>query len=360
MNNKPTTHTQINSYPILVPSLFSQPQATNNEQPNPLLNSEIWTISVKVATLQGDMQKRDAQILSALKKNVEAREKLDQCNTDMMNLRETSWRSKAETSSAVAAVAAVASGISTMSVSRNTSQASLPVVILVDSYSLHDVFKQMRRNSIPAIYDFQGRDMKFARGGEIGSSEMFWGVTWRNGKIKLEGDISLEIYALGSGMVMESISIFSEVGETNYPMQVFGNLTLKDCEICNATIGLHVHSSGVLIANNLKIEKCSAGSLQLVGNAVAIVTDCQLTGAGRAGIIMTDHSRMVGTRVRITGTRGGVLCLDKCSRLSLTDCTMKNNQPGYVRDAAGLVLTSCALDEHGKFEQGSGATVEVF
>lgn len=110
-----------------------------------------------------------------------------------------------------------------------------------------------------------------------------------------------------------------------------------------------MHSTCVLIANNLVIRRCSSGSLQLVGNAVAIVTKCKLSGAGIAGIIMTDHSRMVGTRVTITGARAGMLCLDKWARFSLPDSTMKNNKKGYVGEDAGLVLTACALDGCGKF-----------
>lgn len=226
-------------------------------------------------------------------------------------------------------------------------------VILVESDNLGDVLTSMSMSSSPSVYDFQCQEMKYSdRGNPTIISN---GVTWRNGNIMLSSEQSLNIEA--EGVVMELISVLN--GNIGVHVTCGGSLLMTECKISDSGDGLYVNASSSVIANNLKIINCRVDCITVWDGSSAVVTGCELSGAGAAGICMSCNSCMEGTGITIVGAQTNVLNLAGTAKLSLTECKMIRNPGslGVVNGEATLKLLRCAID--GEFEKGEDATIEI-
>lgn len=262
-------------------------------------------------------------------------------------------------------------------------------VILVTSNDLGDLLETIALSdtSIPVIYDFQGREMKYKD--KSNASLSINSMTWRNGKIMLPAETQLSLDVACTGMVLESISVSGGGG-----VRVLdgGSLTMTACEVQGSSnMGLHLEGTGTLVANDVNVMKCikkgiyleGSGSLVatnvnvsdsegsgvalvgtcsmqasnlkvtkteygifLSGSSTAVLTGCDVGDTKYYGICMMGSSSMVGTRVRITGAGADVLNMAGEAKLALTGCSMRNNpgKPGVIKEKASLVLTRCLVE----------------
>lgn len=225
-------------------------------------------------------------------------------------------------------------------------------VMWVTSTDLKDVLHIMRQNGAPAVYDFQGRELRFTGAGDpvIALS----GVTWRNGTIKLRGK---SLVVKRSGVVLDTISV---LGSTCGVFVVgSGSLTMTSCEVRDAVVGVSLEGSSSLKASNLRVLNSKTDGLTMKGSAPAHLTDCELAETGNNGVCASHASSLVGLRVRVVGVRGDVLCLKHSARVDLTRCDITGNagRAGSVRHSASLKLSGCELQ--GRVVMKHSGTVQM-
>lgn len=192
-------------------------------------------------------------------------------------------------------------------------------VILIKTDNLGDALEMVNFSKTPAVYDFQGQNMKYKdRGFPTITSD---GAILRNGRFLLKSDQSLFVDGTAV-VVLDAISVFG--GGAGVWVGNGGCLTMTACELRDNKTGLY-----------------------LCGDCTARLTDCEISGGKEHGIYMTSNSSMEGTRVCITGIQGEVLHLVDKAMLDLSECIMRKNpgKPGVVEDEASLVLTRCAVDD---------------
>lgn len=227
------------------------------------------------------------------------------------------------------------------------------LVIPVTSDNLADVMEKMNLSSHPAIYDFQGKEVGFTRGGD--PTILSQNITWRNGKVVLSGEQSLVVKARD----IKFDSMYVVGGLNGVWVGSGGSLSMIGCGVCNVKCGVRVEGNGSLIAQDLKLNNCSTNAFALNGDSKANVTDCDVSGSCYYGVFMESRSSMVGTRVQFIGNHRDVLWLKHQSRMSLRECSLMSNcdKPGFLRDDASLMLSHCAV--RGEFSTASSASVHV-
>lgn len=226
-------------------------------------------------------------------------------------------------------------------------------VILVNSDNLGDVLQAMSLSSTPAVYDFQGQEMKYSDRGS--PTILSRGVKCCNGSIVLESTQSLVVVV--DGVELDNICIVG--GHLGLGIQSNGNVTLSACEVRGAKFGLWMEGNACLTAHHSKFTESADCGVILEGSSSANMTDCIISGASSDGIYMDGSASMVGNRIQITGTKSNVLNLTGKSKLSLTESTLTRNPggQGQLCDEASLVLSFCATD--GTFSTEDTATVEI-
>lgn len=277
------------------------------------------------------------------------------------SLQQTSLRDSLPGGGAGSSIGSVSSSGGSSSVS--SSDTSVHQTIMVTSDSLNDVLDQMRLNTSPTTYNFQGRAMQFSGGQSEDPTISSDDVTWRNGTIQLVGLQSL--YVQSTGVVMEAITVNG--GFEGVCVRGDGSLTMTDCEVHGAEYGLALSDTGTLEATTLKVKGCTESSFWLADTSSVDLTDCDIFAHyAKFAISMTDLSLMTGESVEISGnTCSPVFDLHDDASLSFRR-THLSGIPGLVDDRARLQLGGGCyfdwMDDDDEWDldrfRGSG-TVEV-
>lgn len=203
-------------------------------------------------------------------------------------------------------------------------------ITMVTTKNLGNMLQQMHESRTPAIYEFQGLEMRYT---DIGDPTIRLNrVTLRNGRITLSNKQTLVVE--GKGVVLENFDVIG--GKVGVLVEQFKSITLVDC----------------LLRDN-------GTGLALCANATASVIDSDFIGQRMWCISALAGSSLEGTRLQITGGRGAaLLALDKAA-VTLTDCALPENPGslGKLQGGASLVMTRCAVN--GEFERDDTSTLEV-
>lgn len=250
-------------------------------------------------------------------------------------------------------------------------------VVMITTTDLGDVLEKMSLSSTPAIYDFQGKEMKFTEKGNPTFKSK--DVTWRNGKIDFTGT-SLSLVIDSTGAVLESVTVIGGYGVSILDGR---SLTMTECMVSSsAKNALELLGSGSLTASKVKIVDCTNAGVNMSGSSSltasyldvsnskgcgimlresskANFSDSSISGGNQFGIYMSGSSSMVGTRMVINGIKDYVIRIENDSKLSLTGCSMRKNsgKPGLLSGAASMVLLNCSID--GEVLNGGTGTVKI-
>ncbi|MEW5314666.1 MAG: hypothetical protein WDW38_006142 [Sanguina aurantia] len=203
---------------------------------------------------------------------------------------------------------------------------------MVTSDSLNDVLDQMRLNTSPTTYNFQGRTIQFSGGQSEDPTISSDDVTWRNGTIQW---VELQsFYVQSTGVVMEAITVNG--GFEGVCVRGDGSLTMTDCEVHGAEYGLALSDTGTLEATTLKVKGCTESSFWLADTSYVVLTDCDIIAHdARFAISMHDLSKMTGKRVEIWGHHcNPVFDLHDDASLSFKSTTLQGI-PILVADGKG-------------------------
>lgn len=238
------------------------------------------------------------------------------------------------------------------------------------SNSLDDVLENMRLG-IPAVYDFQGRDMSFEevaiQKDKYGSRIVFdkeiftvngegktLDVVWRNGSIMLS--TYMRLWVASAGVVFERLKI---VGGGGLVLKDGADLTLAACEINDSHAnGLSLSGNSLVTATNLRIIRSQEACICMTDHSTINVTDCEMIPGGDfpTGVDMSDNSRLIGTRVRISETYIGFRMRGEPTLL-LTDSTVGQSRESYVLGKSSLEMTRCVLKDDLSASQQSTASI---
>lgn len=330
----------------LLTSSNLQPHSGNEHE------AEVKVITTKVVALRLEIKRRSAAIAKAQRKAAEANEQLMALIISLIPLNQ-SPAVVVRKEPAIKLLEDLPTAVQESTAKTKTKGSIVTAqVIMVTSNDLAGVLAKMGVDDLPAIYDFQGREMSFTDDGDptIRSGS----AIWRNGKICLSAEQQLNVS--GGKLALELITV--KGGILGVSVRDCGEVIMSACELHDCRMfGLYLDGDAKLKADNLKLTSCGV-SIQLNGNSHADVTNCDISG-GDEGINMSEGSRMVGTQVCISNVGGQVLSMQGQTKLSLTESTLSNNpeNPGVLFDSASLLLTCCVVD--GDFEVHSPATVEV-
>lgn len=245
------------------------------------------------------------------------------------SLQQTSLRDSLPGGGADSSIGSVSSS------SVSSSDTSVHQTIMVTSDSLNDVLDQMRLNTSPTTYNFQGRTIQFSGGQSEDPTISSDDVTWRNGTIQW---VELQsFYVQSTGVVMEAITVNG--GFEGVCVRGDGSLTMTDCEVHGAEYGLALSDTGTLEATTLKVKGCTESSFWLADTSYVVLTDCDIIAHdARFAISMHDLSKMTGKRVEIWGHHcNPVFDLHDDASLSFKSTTLQGI-PILVDDRARLQL----------------------
>lgn len=219
-------------------------------------------------------------------------------------------------------------------------------------------------NSAPrySVIDLCGRHYRYL--GEGSTTITNSDITLRNGTIHLAlipKNVGPSLQVRGSGVRMEGLTICG--GSVGVWVNPGADVTLTNCLIQRAFIGVWVgrnptvagqlQKASHLMAEGLKVSECSRGSCVGIGNSgTAILRDCELSGGKGCGITVCGDSpgRLDATGVRCFGNAGGGVMVKAGSQVSMTNCSIRDNQGGsvWVRGKGSkLLLQNCEMDVKG-------------
>lgn len=272
----------------------------------------------------------------------------------------------AATAAAAEAAAAAARASAAAAATRATAAAAAaaaasPRVILVPHQDIRSVLAQMAENPVPAIYDFQGRQVHSAGRRDI--NIVSDGVTLRNATFILPGPKlhrglgGSSLVVTGRDVKFEDVSIIG--GQSGVSIKGRGSLTMRHCRVLEANYGVHVEGQGWLVAQDLQVRDSLSSAFHLSDDASVDVVDCDVSGSGYDGIEALGSSIMTGVRMKVTGCEREVLRLFGSARLTLKDSQLSSypGQPGCVNDTASLVMSRCDAD--GECERSCSASIHV-
>lgn len=179
----------------------------------------------------------------------------------------------------------------------------------------------------------------------------------------------------GSGVELANVTIIG--GKVGVWVEPGSYLTLTDCEVCDAYIGVWVGNpsnpatpSGSnrpsnLDAVRLNVHGCSKGSgLGIGGGGAATIDDSKFCGGGGIGILVSGNtpSRLIATKVECLGNKAEGVVVKAGAYAELADCVLKDNVVGSVLvrgEGSKARLWSCYLDKEGEAIEGAELDVDV-
>lgn len=226
-------------------------------------------------------------------------------------------------------------------------------IVFVASNDLGAIIEKMNRDRIHAIYDFQGKIMKYLEAGD--PTIKLSGVTWRNGTIHLSPAQTLVVQS--QAVTLDSISILG--GTTGLTVPAGGSVSMTACEIGDAHRGVHLMGNGTLEAISLRVRSSTLEGFRLEGSSAADIKDSDVSGEGQTSIHMMGTSTMVGNHLLFRDTTDHTLYMQDKASASLTLCTLTSapHRQVVVKDQACLEFVGCTCLDH--ITKDSTATVTV-